>query len=60
MPTEEEERLLQLGAGIPVLDWIRTAYSHARPVRLTWRIYTGNGFKLVYELGNVSALVKRD
>jgi GntR family transcriptional regulator len=60
MPTEEEERLLQLGAGIPVLDWIRTAYSHARPVRLTWRIYPGNGFKLVYELGNVSALVKRD
>jgi GntR family transcriptional regulator len=60
MPTEEEERLLQLGAGVPVLDWIRTAYSNKRPVRLTQRIYTGNGIKLVYELGNVSAFANRD
>jgi GntR family transcriptional regulator len=59
MPTEEEERLLQLGAGVPVLDWIRTAYSNKRPVRLTQRIYTGNGIKLVYELGNVGAFTNR-
>jgi GntR family transcriptional regulator len=60
MPTEEEERLLQLGAGVPALDWIRTAYSNERPVRLTWRIYTGDGIKLVYELRNVSAFTSRD
>ena len=60
MPTEEEERLLQLGSGVSVLDWIRTAYSNERPVRLTWRIYTGNGIKLVYELRNVSAFTSRD
>jgi GntR family transcriptional regulator len=54
MPTEEEERLLQLGAGVPVLEWKRTAYSNERPVRLTWRIYAGSGVVLVYELGNAS------
>jgi GntR family transcriptional regulator len=54
MPTEEEERLLQLGIGVPVLEWIRTAYSNERPVRLTWRIYAGSGVVLVYELGNAS------
>lgn len=51
MPTEEEGRLLQLGIGIPVLEWVRTAYSDKRPVRLTWNVYAGNGIKLVYELG---------
>jgi GntR family transcriptional regulator len=60
MPTEEEERELQLGMGVPVLDWKRTAYSNKRPVRLTWRIYTGNGISLVYELGNVSAFTNQD
>ena len=55
MPTEEEGRELELGVGVPVLEWIRTAYSNKRPVRLTWRIYAGNGIELVYELGDVSA-----
>jgi len=54
MPTEEEERLLQIGVGVPVLEWIRTAYSNERPVRLTWRIYAGSGVVLIYELGNAS------
>lgn len=51
MPTEEEDRLLQLGVGVPALEWVRTAYSDKRPVRLTWNVYAGNGIKLVYELG---------
>lgn len=51
MPNEEEDRLLQLGVGVPVLEWVRTAYSDKRPVRLTWNVYAGNGIKLVYELG---------
>jgi GntR family transcriptional regulator len=55
MPTEEEERLLQLGPGVPVLEWVRTAYSNKRAVRLTWRIYAGKGIVLVYELGDLSA-----
>jgi GntR family transcriptional regulator len=56
MPTEEENRLLQLGIGVPVLEWVRTAYSSKRPVRLTWTIYAGNGIKLVYELGDLNAI----
>jgi len=55
MPTEEEERILQLGPGVPVLDWIRTAYSREQPVRMTRRVYAGDGIVLVYELGDVSA-----
>jgi GntR family transcriptional regulator len=60
MPTEEEERLLQLGVGVPVLNWMRTAYSNERPVRLTWRVYAGNGIELVYELGNISAFTNQN
>ena len=56
MPTEEEARLLQLGTGLPVLEWIRTAYSDKRPVRLTWSIYAGNGIQLIYELGDLDAV----
>jgi GntR family transcriptional regulator len=60
MPTEDEGRLLQLGLGVPVLEWVRTAYSDKRPVRLTWTIYAGNGINLVYELGNLTAFTQRD
>lgn len=60
MPTEEEERLLRLGTGVPVLEWVRTAYTSKRPVRLTWRIYAGNGIALIYELGKESAFTSLD
>jgi GntR family transcriptional regulator len=56
MPTEEEDRLLQLGTGVPVLEWIRTAYTDKRPVRLTWSTYAGDGIQLIYELGDLSAV----
>lgn len=59
-PTDEEGRLLQLGVGIPVLDWKRTAYSETRPVRFTWRICAGDAIELVYELGEVSAVPSRN
>lgn len=60
MPTEDEDRLLQLGVGVPVLDWVRTAYSDKRPVRMTSTVYAGNGIKLVYELGKLTASARRD
>jgi GntR family transcriptional regulator len=55
-PTEEENRLLQLGAGMPVLHQIRTGYTTQRPVRLTWNIWAGDGIRLVYELGDLQAV----
>ena len=59
-PLRTEDRLLQLGVGVPVLEWVRTAYSDKRPVRLTFSVYAGNGIKLIYELGNVSAFTNQD
>jgi GntR family transcriptional regulator len=56
-PTDEENRLLQLGPGVPVLDQIRTAFTAERPVRLTWNVWTGDGIHLVYELGDLRANV---
>jgi GntR family transcriptional regulator len=56
MPTEDEGRLLRLGAGVPVLEWLRTAYSNGRPVRFTCTICDGNGIRLIYELGDLGAV----
>lgn len=54
-PAEEERRILQLGVSVPVLDQIRTAYTVARPVRLTWTTWAADAIRLVYELGDVHA-----
>jgi GntR family transcriptional regulator len=54
-PTDEENRLLELGPGVPVLDQIRTAFTALRPVRVTWNTWAGNGIHLVYELGDLRA-----
>jgi GntR family transcriptional regulator len=55
-PTDEENRLLELRTGMPVLDQIRTAYTAERPVRLTWNVWVGDSIRLVYELGNLEAI----
>jgi GntR family transcriptional regulator len=55
-PTDEENRLLELGTGMPVLDQIRTAYTAKRPVRLTWNVWVGDGIRFVYELGDLMAI----
>jgi GntR family transcriptional regulator len=59
-PTPEESEILQLGPGVPVLDQIRTAYTVARPVRLTWNIWAGNQIHLVYEIGDLQATSDAD
>ncbi|HEX6677864.1 MAG TPA: UTRA domain-containing protein [Actinomycetes bacterium] len=35
MPTPDELRTLELGSGVPVLVYVRTAYTKERPIRLT-------------------------
>jgi GntR family transcriptional regulator len=55
-PTDEEKRLLELGNTMPVLDWIRTAYTTEQPVRLTWTVWVGDAIRLVYELGELAAI----
>ena len=56
MPTPAEARTLDLGTGVPVLSYVRTAYTKERPVRLTETIFAGDRNRLVYELGDLEAL----
>ncbi|MGW6459601.1 GntR family transcriptional regulator [Streptomyces sp. NPDC055078] len=55
MPTPEEARLLEVGAGIPVLLWTRTGYSTDRPIRCTITTLRGDLNHMNYEIGDLSA-----
>jgi hypothetical protein len=41
MRTSDEVRTLDLGAGMPILAYVRTCYTKERPVRLTETIFAG-------------------
>jgi GntR family transcriptional regulator len=60
MPTPEETQGLDLGAGVPVLTYVRTCYTKERPVRLTETTFAGDRNRLVYELGDLDAFYERD
>ena len=60
MPTPEEARTLDLGTGVPVLAYVRTAYTKERPVRLTETIFAGDRNRLVYELGQLEVVYGDD
>lgn len=55
MPTPEEARLLEVGAGVPVLLWTRTGYSDERPIRCTVTTFRGDLNQMNYEIGDLSA-----
>ncbi|WP_432102815.1 GntR family transcriptional regulator [Streptomyces sp. bgisy091] len=55
MPTPDEARLLEIGAGVPVLLWTRTGYSHERPIRCTVTTLRGDLNRMNYEIGDLSA-----
>jgi DNA-binding GntR family transcriptional regulator len=55
MPSPDEVRKLGLGAGVPVLVYIRTTYTKQRPLRLTLTIFAGDRNRVVYELGDLDA-----
>ncbi|GGY11483.1 GntR family transcriptional regulator [Streptomyces anandii] len=55
MPTPEEARLLEVGAGVPVLLWTRTGYSADRPIRCTITTFRGDLNRMNYEIGDLSA-----
>ncbi|MFE9386106.1 GntR family transcriptional regulator [Streptomyces sp. NPDC007025] len=55
MPTPEEARLLEVGAGVPVLLWTRTGYSEDRPIRCTTTTFRGDLNRMNYEIGDLSA-----
>ncbi|HZD72367.1 MAG TPA: UTRA domain-containing protein [Actinomycetota bacterium] len=60
MPTPEEASTLDLGASVPVLVYVRTAYTKDRPVRLIETVFAGDRNRLMYELGHLEALYERD
>lgn len=55
MPTPDEARLLDIGAGVPVLLWTRTGYSADKPVRCTITTFRGDLNRMNYEIGDLSA-----
>lgn len=55
MPTPDEARLLDIAAGVPVLLWTRTGYSHERPIRCTITTLRGDLNRMNYEIGDLSA-----
>lgn len=55
MPTPDEARLLEIGAGVPVLLWTRTGYSEDRPIRCTVTTFRGDLNRMNYEIGDLSA-----
>ncbi|MCX4549263.1 GntR family transcriptional regulator [Streptomyces sp. NBC_01500] len=55
MPTPEEARLLEIGAGVPVLLWTRTGYSDEQPIRCTITTFRGDLNRMNYEIGDLSA-----
>ncbi|WP_151773675.1 GntR family transcriptional regulator [Streptomyces abyssomicinicus] len=55
MPTPEEARLLEIGAGVPVLIWTRTGYSGEQPIRYTITTFRGDLNRMNYEIGDLSA-----
>ena len=59
MPTPDELRTLELGSGVPMLVYVRTAYTKQRPIRLTETVFPSDRNRLVYELGDLDALYER-
>lgn len=55
MPTPDEARLLEIGAGVPVLLWTRTGYSKDRPIRCTVTTFRGDLNRMNYEIGDLAA-----
>lgn len=56
MPTPEEVTALQLGTGTPVLVYVRTGYTIKRPVRVTRTVFAGDRNRIIYDVGDVSAV----
>ena len=45
---------------MPVLEYVRTAFTKERPVRLTKTVFAGDRNRLVCELGRLEALYDQD
>lgn len=57
MPTPEQAARLRIDRGVPLIGYSRTAWTDTRPVRLTVTLFPSDRNEIVYELGNLSAMV---
>lgn len=55
MPAPDEAQALDVGQGIPLMVYVRTAYTDSRPVRVTRSLFPGDRNRILYELGDLSA-----
>lgn len=55
MPSPEEVRTLDLASGVPVMVYVRTAWTNERPVRVTRTIFPADRNRVIYELGDLQA-----
>jgi GntR family transcriptional regulator len=60
MPTPDEVTALRLGAGTPVLVYVRTGWTTDRPVRVTRTIFAGDRNRVVYHVGDLGTLVRHE
>lgn len=56
MPTPDEMRVLKILPGVPIIVYVRTAFTTARPVRVTMTTFPSDRNRLVYELGDLAAV----
>ena len=55
MPGPDEIRTLDLAQGVPVIVYVRTAWTNQRPVRVTRTVFPADRKRIVYELGDLGA-----
>lgn len=55
MPSPEEARQFDLPVGVPVMIYVRTAYTSERAIRVTRELHPADRHVLIYELGDLSA-----
>lgn len=56
MPTPDQAQRLDMDRGVPLMVYIKTAWTDRRPVRMTRTLFPSDRNRLVYELGDLSGM----
>ncbi|GAA4725800.1 GntR family transcriptional regulator [Promicromonospora umidemergens] len=55
MPSPDDHQTLDVATGVPVIVYVRTAWTEERPTRVTRVTLPADRNRIVYELGNIDA-----
>ena len=55
MPSPDEQQTLDVATGVPVIVYVRTAWTSTRPNRVTRTTFPADRNRVVYELGDLDA-----